>query len=74
MRMKSLERSYTVREIVGATGLSERCVREMISDGRLASVRLSGVRAVRVPAAALRTLLGEPPAASTSSRGGSAGR
>jgi excisionase family DNA binding protein len=72
--MKSLERSYTVREIVGATGLSERCVREMISDGRLASVRLSGVRAVRVPAAALRTLLGEPPAASTSSRGGSAGR
>jgi len=58
--MKSLERSYTVREIVAATGLSERCVREMISDGRLASVRLSGVRAVRVPGAAVLALLGEP--------------
>jgi excisionase family DNA binding protein len=48
---------FTVREITVLGKLSERCVRKMIAEGRLPVIRLTDVRAVRVPANAVDTLL-----------------
>jgi len=46
-----------VSEVCTRLGLGERHVRQMIADGRLAAVRLKGLRAVRVPASALKELI-----------------
>lgn len=48
----------TAMDIAKETRLSERRVRELIATGALPSVRLPGVRAVRVPARALAAWLG----------------
>jgi len=53
------EQTFTVQEITVLSKLSERCVRKMIADGRLPVIRLMGVRAVRVPADAVRALFRE---------------
>jgi len=55
--MDEVKRPFTVRQIADLTALSERTVRAMIADGRLPVIRLMGVRAVRVPANAVSTLL-----------------
>jgi excisionase family DNA binding protein len=47
----------TVAEVVRITGLSERTIRAMLSDGRLEAVRLVGLRAVRIPERALLNLI-----------------
>jgi len=52
-----VEQTFTVRQVADLAVLSERTVRAMISDGRLPVVRLVGVRAVRIPADAVRALL-----------------
>lgn len=53
-------RFLTVADVVHLTGLSERTVRAMVSDGRLPAIRPLGVRVVRVPEGAVRALMGPP--------------
>lgn len=53
-----MERLMTVAEVVAQLGLGERTVRQMLADGRLAGVRLEGLRAIRVPEGAVRALMG----------------
>jgi excisionase family DNA binding protein len=60
MRMKPSE-FYTVNEVAQLTRLAPRHVRALIADGRLASVRLRGVRRVLIPASAVAMLLGQSP-------------
>jgi excisionase family DNA binding protein len=47
----------TVSEAATALRLGERTVRAMLADGRLPRVRLIGVRAVRIPAAAVKAMI-----------------
>jgi excisionase family DNA binding protein len=55
--MEPAERLLRVSEVCTRLGLGERHVRQLIADGRLAAVRLKGLRAVRVPAFALEELI-----------------
>jgi excisionase family DNA binding protein len=55
--MGALDRLLTVREVVVATGLSERTIRGMIASGRLTVIRPGGLRAVRISEAAVHQLL-----------------
>jgi excisionase family DNA binding protein len=55
--MEQQERLLRVSEVCTQLGLGERHVRQLIADGRLAAVRLRGLRAVRVPASALEQLI-----------------
>jgi excisionase family DNA binding protein len=50
-------RFLSVAEVVRLTGLSERTVRMMISDGRLPVIRPDGLRVVRVPESAVEKLM-----------------
>lgn len=51
------DRLWSVAEVTARTGLSERTIRAMIADGRLPVIRLVGLRAVRVPEAAVFRLM-----------------
>jgi excisionase family DNA binding protein len=53
------EQLLAVAEVRSRTQLSDRQIRRMISDGRLAAVRLRGVRAIRVHERALLALVQE---------------
>ena len=57
VRHPSPQRWVSVREAVARTGLSERTLRQFIADGRLAVVRPSGMRVVRIPEAELDKLM-----------------
>lgn len=52
-----IQKLFRVAEVCDRLGLGERHVRQLIADGRLAAVRLKGLRAIRVPASALEQLI-----------------
>jgi excisionase family DNA binding protein len=49
---------YTLREFLGISKISERQARRMIADGRLRVVRMTGVRALRIPADEVARVMG----------------
>lgn len=52
------DRLLKVREFCDRAQLSERHVRRLIAEGRLAVVRLHGVRAIRIREAELTAMIG----------------
>ncbi len=55
--MKNEEKLLSVAEFVDRSGLAERTVRQLISDGRLRVVRPFNLRRVFIPESVLRDLV-----------------
>lgn len=56
-----VQQFYTIREVANLLRMTPHGVRNLLADGRLAAVRLRGVRRVLIPKGSVEVLLGRSP-------------